>query len=409
MATLSNEIEALNTWVREVYKTFLKFTKTIRFKLAFFYSGILFLFTSGIVLTFNLYLSKNLQEDPSPQIIQFVPNTKTQIFFKGFEVLSEEERARIREIRLNDLRKIQRSSIIAMIPLALLSFGAGYYISGQYLDPLGRLKRDIEKLDTKNLGSTFETEIPDDEVGELVKSFNDLSVRLNTAFHAQEQFVQNASHELRTPLTIIQTNLDTVLDNPNATKDEIKVGVQQALGGVRQLKKLVNYLLELTNVSPSKFVKISVWKVMETQVDALTLRARENNLSFDLRKVGKSSTIIMSDEILLGRVFMNVLENAIKYTSITDESSKWIRVNVTGQKDRVVVSVSNASTPMTKDNTKKVFDRFYQVDPSRNKKLGGYGLGLAIAKKIIEEHEGTIHMEHENGLTTVLIALKKTK
>ncbi len=404
MATSSTK-ESFFSEIKNSLQQFAPFFRTIRFKMAFLYSGILYLFAAGMVLTFNIFLGNNLRKNPQPQQVQVVPfySHNGTIIFDDFEQLKIEERTRIKNIRLNDLRTVQKMSLISLIPLALLSFTAGYYISGKFLDPLDRLKKNLESLESKDLGIHFDSE-NEDEVGSLIHSFNDLSSRLRDAFHTQEQFVQNASHELRTPLTVIQTNLDTVLDNPTATKEEMTTAINQALGGVKQLKKLVNYLLELTALRQNNFKEVSLQSVIAEQID-ITKQSNHSAI-IKLQANPKVKYNVLGDQQLLGRVVMNLLENAQKYTS---DTTKPITVTLEKTKKTIIISVANFGEKISKESQTKLFDRFYQIDPSRSKKLGGYGLGLSIARKIIEEHRGKIFVTSESNINTFTVELPGVK
>ena len=261
MATLLTNYNSFSDRFQEftqrIYLKVPRAVRTIRFKLAFIYSVILFFLASGLVLSFNVYLNENLGRDPERHIVRINPFAiSPKQLLDDFASLRVEEKQRIRDIRLNDLRKVQLMSLYSLLPLAVVSFGIGYYVSGQFLSPISRLKANIEKLQTKDLGVAISSD-DDDEVGALIASFNDLSSRLQEAFHSQEQFVQNASHELRTPLTIIQTNLDTALDDPQISQEQLKTAVSQALVGVNQLKQLVNYLLQLTSLPQQNMQQIN--------------------------------------------------------------------------------------------------------------------------------------------------------
>ena len=387
----------------------LPFVNTIRFKLTFLYSSLLFLFAGSLVIIFNVYLGTYLRHDPDPHMVQLVPfPVQGVVIFDDFSQLQSEERARIRNIRLNDLQRIQRISTYSLIPLAVASFALGYFMSGRYLDPLARLKREIESMESKNLGTVLPL-TSDDEVGVLIASFNDLSTRLKLAFQSQEQFVQDASHELRTPLTVIQTNLDTVLDNPQASKEELSLAISNSLQGVKQLRKLVNYLLQLTTLHTTPLVPVDLKNVVEAQINTLDNVMKEKKLEIFFDKKNIKTAKIMGDEMLLGRVVTNLLENAIKYSTRKDDKTVPIVVSITDQDRDYSLNVTNHGDTITSEKLQKLFDRFYQADPSRNKKLGGYGLGLSIVKKVAEELGGKVSAIYKDETYTFLLILPKAK
>jgi len=380
--------------------TRLPFYKTIRFKLTFLYSLILYLFSSLLVFSFNIYINTYLKRDPSTfenHQLMLPPQN-----FTYFSDLKIEEKERIRQIRLNDLKEIQTVSVLILIPLAVISFSAGYYISGKFLNPLGKLRTSIEELETKDLGIQLNN-TSDDEVGAVITSFNILSAKLQNAFQGQEQFVQNASHEIRTPLTIIQTNIDTVLDNNSATKEEMQDAMKDALGGVKQLNKLVNYLLELTKEEKIHSEKILLNDAINSQLTQLKTSFENEKLYIDRSLKQTDKFEITVDKELIERVFYNLFENALKYATRNKQST--IHVSTERLSNQVKVMVTNDCAELKKEQIEKLFDRFYQVDSSRSKKMGGYGLGLAIAKKIVTDHNGQLEAEYSHGRITFVVTL----
>jgi signal transduction histidine kinase len=390
---------------------FLKATKTIRFQLTLINSLIIFLFTGTLVLSFNVYANSYLNADPVFRRIASLPaapnlpanNTFTFVLPAKFEDLQMEERRRIREIRLNDLRQIQELSLLSLLPIALLSFVFGYFLAGKLLQPLHELKQEINKIEAEDLGHSIAVHA-EDEVGEIIQSFNQMSQRLKTSFESQARFVQDAAHELRTPLTIMQTNLDTVLDDPDASKQELRDGMADALAAMQDARRLTNNLLELAE--PAKIAKqaIDIDEIIAKQINSLRSLAESANVNIEF-KPSKHKLTILGDS-LIERAIYNLIENAIKYSAQTPSAN--VSVSSYKQKDKAVIEVEDNGPGIALEHQSKIFDRFYRIDPSRNKQSGGFGLGLAIVKKVISEHNGTIALESEPGKTkfSVTIPLK---
>ncbi len=379
----------------------LRFFLTIRFKLTLVYSMIMFLFTSLIVLSLNLYLDSYLKSEPEFQrpvpVIVGIPN----IYNRNLEQFLVEERNDIHGIRQNDLRKIQELSVFGLLPIAVLSFVIGYFISGKFLNPLGQLRDEIERLKTTDLGRTIPVE-EDDEVGGLISSFNDMSIRLKAAFDSQEQFVQDASHELKTPLTIIQTNLDTVVDDPTASKAELETAIRNALRAMKDLRKLTDSLLELTLSTKLNRARISLQQVVQRQFDALSEYAAHQKTKLELR-LPRKQVQISGDELSLGRAVFNLIENAIKYSAGVAKPT--VIINLTRRGNVALIRISDNGPGISKQEQRRIFERFYRIDKSRNKKTGGFGLGLAIVKKVVDEHKGKITLESSKNSTLFQIEL----
>jgi signal transduction histidine kinase len=379
---------------------------TIRFKLTLLYSVIVFLVCGTLNLALNIYLNSYLQADPifhGPIQIQTSQQSNPQ-FPNDFDSLQIEERTRIQEIRMNDLKQIQNLSILAMLPIAVISFLIGYIMSGRFLKPIDDLRRNIDTLSHTDLGQEIPVDV-EDEVGKLVKSFNELSSRLKESFDSQERFVQDASHEIKTPLTIIQTNLDTILDDKNATTTELQQAMSKALLGVKSLKNLTNYLLDLTVSQQVPFSTINLSKLLETEKNKLSDVAKLNGVALQLKLLPKD-IFIQAQQISLGQAISNIIDNAIKYRDqeLPSGESK-VNISLTKVKRSAVIEIWDNGIGIQDDSVNKVFDRFYRVDKSRNKKTGGFGLGLSITKKVIQEHRGKISVRSKKNNTVFTIII----
>ncbi|MBN2015975.1 HAMP domain-containing histidine kinase [Candidatus Dojkabacteria bacterium] len=383
-----------------------KFYNSLRFELTLFYSLILFFFTSLFVLGINIYLDLYLRKDPPPITMS---NTEFHGVPHGpvvYTNLTQEERDRIREIRYKDLKNVQKLSVMSLIPLAFLSFAIGYYVSGNFLRPLTNLKLQLDNLKDKHLGRQLKVD-SDDEIGSLVKSFNEMSLRLKKSFDSQAQFVQDASHELRTPLTIVQTNLDAALDDKNSSRKELKESIKKALRGIKNLTRLTNYLLELSG--PEQILKkdYDLRVVVKEQVRSLQNLAHSNGVTLEV-KLPKYKVIKKVDKLAFGEAIYNLIDNAIKYSK--DAKKPRVVVSVVnsltkGKEGKAIITIKDNGRGIPREHQKKIFERFYRVDKSRSRKSGGFGLGLAITKKIIEEYKGTVEFSSNSHGSTFWIKL----
>ena len=382
------------------------FFQTIRFKLTLLYSVIVFFVCGGLVLALNIFMNSYLQADPmtTRPIMMLIQRTINPDLPDDFNSLQINERDRIRIIRLNDLKEIQELSITSLFPLAIVSFIIGFIVSGRFLKPIDDLKHNIDNLTRTDLGRKIPVKV-EDEVGGLIMSFNELSVRLKESFDTQERFVQDASHELKTPLTIIQTNLDTILDDPTSTKEELQSAITKSLNGVKSLKLLTNYLLDLT-ISQQKFnEKLNLTDLLKVELEKLQKVAVLNKVSlkFDLPN---KEVFVLGQEIPLARAIDNVIENAIKYRDKDlTETKSIVEIKLNIEKQKVILKIHDNGIGIKEEHIEKIFDRFYRVEKSRNKATGGFGLGLAISKKVILEHKGEISVDSKKNDTTFTISL----
>lgn len=380
--------------------------KTIRFKLTLWYSLLLILLSIIFVVTINIIITNHFKRDPVNGLIPiFVTPPRKFYFPQKWEELEEEKRELIREYRLKDLTTIRQISLLSFIPLTVLSFAGGYIISGQMLKPLNKLNRTIEEITAKNLTNQIDHEESGDEISQLINNFNKMTLRLNTSFKSQKQFVENASHELKTPLAIIQTNLDSAIADSKISQKELNLLLKTAQNSTKFMDKLIEDLLILSILENQvETNRAKLHKILNDSIRQLEVLAKEKNISVKLHMAGSTrNTVIKCNDVLLQRAIMNVIENAIKYS----DKNKQVRINVRTKKSRVVIIVKDSGTGIPKRDQKKIFKRFYRVDKSRSRKTGGSGLGLAIAKKIIGIHKGEIKVESVEGYgTKVQIELK---
>ncbi|WP_166239862.1 sensor histidine kinase [Paenibacillus turpanensis] len=208
------------------------------------------------------------------------------------------------------------------------------------------------------------------------------------AFDKQKQFIADASHELKTPLAIINTNADVLLANSEDTIRSQSKWLQYIKSETERMTKLTNDLLYLTELDDSRIEMLhSAFPLSEAVEDViLTMEAvifeKQLTLSYDI----EPGLSVHGSSEQIKQVIMILLDNAIKYTN----SSGTIDVQLKKRHHEALLTVTNSGEGIAPEHLERIFDRFYRSDPSRARKLGGYGLGLAIAKAMIEQHKGKI-------------------
>lgn len=208
------------------------------------------------------------------------------------------------------------------------------------------------------------------------------------AWQKQQEFVENASHELRTPLTIIQNRLEGLFRRPEHTVIEESESIAQALNETRRLTGLTTDLLTIAR-SDANQLTLDKEKILSADfLQEVTAPFQEfasmEEKSFILQL--EQSPTVQLDRKKIVQVFVILLDNALKYTQQGDE----IRIIATQTHKWWEVHVTNTGPTISEEGKQHLFDRFYREDKSRSKETGGYGLGLAIAKQIVEEHQGSI-------------------
>lgn len=214
------------------------------------------------------------------------------------------------------------------------------------------------------------------------------------AWQKQQEFVENASHELRTPLTIIHNRLESLFRKPDHTILDESESIAQALNETRRLTGLTADLLTIARSDANQLTLEKETVETTAFLTELVLPFQEmaelEEKMFTLA-VSDSPSVVM-DRKKIYQVIVILLDNAIKYTKQGDR----IQVSASRKNKLWEVHVQNTGPSISKEAQQHLFDRFYREDKSRSKETGGYGLGLAIAKQIVEEHQGTITVKDVN-------------
>lgn len=214
------------------------------------------------------------------------------------------------------------------------------------------------------------------------------------AWQKQQEFVENASHELRTPLTIIQNRLESLFRKPDHTILDESENIAQALNETRRLTGLTADLLTIARSDANQLMLEKEAVETEAFLTDLVVPFQEmaglEEKVFTLNVANSPTAVI--DRKKVYQVIVILLDNALKYTKQGDT----IEVISTKRAKSWELRVKNTGPSISKEAQQHLFDRFYREDKSRSKETGGYGLGLAIAKQIIEEHQGTITVKDVN-------------
>lgn len=227
---------------------------------------------------------------------------------------------------------------------------------------------------------------------------------IKEAFHKQKQFIADASHELKTPLAVINTNVDVLLANDTDTIRNQSKWLLYIQSEVERMGKLTNDLLYLTRMEYSDakaiFSKVNLSDAIESVILTMEAVIFENSIFLDYNI--QPELMVNGNSEQLKQVAMILLDNALKYTN---QNGK-VNISLKKYNNNAVLSISNTGIGIPPENLPKIFDRFYRVDKSRSRESGGYGLGLAIAKSIVEQHTGKISVTSVlNDVTTFTVEI----
>lgn len=254
--------------------------------------------------------------------------------------------------------RIKLTLFLLNLAILIISGGAGYFLAGRTLRPIEEMLED------------------------------------------QKRFIADASHELRTPLTSLKSEIEVYLRGKKNISLEISNLLKSNLEEIDSLQILSNDLLELAQyenkISKVSLEKIPLIEIIEQANKKVALFAKQRNISIKT-KIGKE--IVKGDRQTLCELFSILLDNAIKYSSVKSS------VDIQSKKDGkfILISVSDKGIGIASEDIEHIFDRFFRADLSRSKEnISGYGLGLSIAKKIVDAHNGTIGAKSKIGKGTVI-------
>ncbi|MCV3321234.1 HAMP domain-containing histidine kinase [Pediococcus ethanolidurans] len=243
-----------------------------------------------------------------------------------------------------------------------------------------------------------------DSVNVLVDSVIESMDEERKIEQSKDELITNVSHDLRTPLTSIIGYLGLIENQQYQNEDDVLKYTHTAFLKAQQMKSLVEDLFEYTKVRQAStkmtFNQISVEPMLEQLAASFELEAEKKNMKIDTKAKPKDIKI-EGDAEKLGRLFNNLISNALKYA----KGGRHINLEATQSGDQVVFKVSNDGEMIPEESIKHLFERFYRVESSRSKATGGTGLGLAIAQSIVELHHGKISVESSEKLTSFIVKM----
>lgn len=289
-----------------------------------------------------------------------------------------------------------------LIPLGVLLAGVGgYFLARKSLEPVAAMGAQAEHISAANLHERLVVQNASDELGRLARTFNDLLDRLNQSFERQRRFISDASHELRTPISILRGEAEVALSQPQRSSEEYRESLAVLHQEAQRLASIVEDLFTLTRADAGEYrLARSDFYLDELAADCVrATRALAQAKNIALTAEAPREMPVRADEELLRRMILNLLDNAIKYTPEGGSVSVACRVAVDGYD----LSVTDSGPGIPADLHPRIFERFFRVDRARSRtgRDGGAGLGLAIARWIVEAHDGRIDLLRSDATGSV--------
>lgn len=235
------------------------------------------------------------------------------------------------------------------------------------------------------------------EINELIKTINELGSSLHEQEILRKRLTKDVSHELRTPLTTLHSHMEAMIDGLWEPTTERLKGCEEE---IKRLKRLVGDLESLTKYESENLIlnktKFNIAEVIKNIV--LNFENEFINKGVNLI-FNEKDAIILADKDKMSQVIINLLSNALKYTQNGDE----IYIHIDEDREHTLISVKDTGIGISEKDLPYIFERFYRADESRNRKTGGAGIGLTIAKAIVDAHGGKISVESKFGEWTEFI------
>ncbi|MFD1417176.1 sensor histidine kinase [Companilactobacillus keshanensis] len=300
----------------------------------------------------------------------------------------------------NEIQAFNLKLIIGGVVIFLIGVLISYLAVNQVLNNLKVISRTIDDLNKKpDSDSRIKLRKRDDEIYDLTININKMLDRMQAYTNQQKEFVEDVSHELRTPVAVLEGHLNMLQrwgkDDPEVLNDSINSSLQE----LKRMQSLIQEMLDLTRVEQidSDYLK------QTTEVKPLFTQVYN-----DFKMLHPDFVINFDDDIREGslvqiyrnhleQVLVILLDNAFKYSA----DRKEISLSASTNSALLEVVVQDYGLGIAKNDLKRVFNRFYRVDKARSRKRGGNGLGLSIAKRLIEIYHGSLEVESVVGSGTV--------
>ena len=268
----------------------------------------------------------------------------------------------------------------------------GYRIIKNAFKPVKQISNTaLEIKRSKDFSNRIELEDSnDDEIHKMASTFNEMLDTVEEVFIHEKQFSSDVSHELRTPITVILAQSDYALQYSD-TLEETKESLEVINRHAKRMTNLINQIMELSKLERQKEIekeKINLSNIVLQLLEDYKplLESKNLNLVYNVEK----DLRIQGNKIMLERVFLNILMNAVKFTKTN------IEISLTREDKTAVLKIRDDGIGISEENKKFIWERFYQVNDSRNKEENkGSGLGLSMVKKIVDLHSATIDLESE--------------
>ena len=301
---------------------------------------------------------------------------------------SEEDAAQV----LGQLLRI----FTVLVPVILfLSVAGGWILAGIVIRPVSQITQLANRISAEHLSERIpERDVPD-EFGLLISTINRMFARLETSFDQIREFSHSVAHELKTPLTILKGESELAL-RQELSQEEVQQLISTYLEETARMSRIIDDLLTLARADEGQVVvahdSVELFPMIKELLEDVQLLGANKELLVQLVE-NESSAVVTGDASRLRQLFRIIVTNAVQYT----DHAGSITITSVVRSGRVQISISDSGLGISPEHVERIFERFYRVDEARSRAKGGAGLGLAIAKWIVEAHHGSIRVSSLPG------------
>ncbi|MFD3400871.1 sensor histidine kinase [Kribbella sp. NPDC058693] len=382
--------------------------QTIRFRLTLTYSAVLIALSA--LLLGGVYLALEQILDPKPlnqiEVQKYYKDHEGNLHLKEGQVIQAAEISSFQSaVNYQTLQSLRNYSAAGIAGLFLVSLGTGWWLSGRALRPVRRITETAQEISATDLSRRIALDGPRDELRNLGDTVDDMLGRLESAFVAQRQLVDDASHELRNPLAVIQANVDAVLAHDDTPPEDRAQATAIVSRAIQRMTRLVEDLLASARRSSPAFVDadVDLAAIAGEAAEEYELLAADRELHV-VRRLAPGPTAA-GDASALRRAVDNLLSNAVRLARGGSE----LVLAVGSRSGWAWIAVRDEGPGIAADDADRVFDRFFRAGqrqspatvPSSGQRRAG--LGLAIVRQIAESHGGTVALHSELGIGSTFV------
>lgn len=267
----------------------------------------------------------------------------------------------------------------------------GVLLANSIVKPVSKVVEITQKISDGDYDTRFQEDIPIKELHELAHAVTQMAESLEEQEALRERLTSDVTHELRTPVANLSSYIEMMIDEVMEPTPE---RLQRCYDELQRLSGLISVLERLRQVENENLVldksEVELRELSQTVMGNFESQLREKQLD---GQVTGDTSIVSADERRIQQVITNLVSNAIKYSN----DGGIVRVVIEDTKDSGILHVEDSGIGIPQEDLKRIFERFYRTDKSRNRKTGGAGIGLTIVKAIVQANKGKISVESEEG------------